>query len=287
MRLVTVATHNDGYFEYLTHSCKRFGADLVVLGWEQPWTGFSFKYRLLQIYLKDVPDSDVVCFVDAFDVVMLRSMADLEKSFLDFSQNTGARVILGYDRVRSKAYKQISAGYFGTCHGYPINSGTYLGYVKDLRRLLNVIYSTPELDDQVLLVEYCQNNLIDLFVDSSNIFFLTINDPTGPGFYEPTLMKIEEGNLWHRGVRPFFAHGNGNTDLNVLLKLLGYPMTVTEEVHFDHSNQASKMKKFRTYVNACAGRPVVQIVLVSIVVLIVVVVLIGVYFRKGPYPYHL
>lgn len=33
IHIVTVATHNEGYFEYLVESCKRNGAKLEVLGW--------------------------------------------------------------------------------------------------------------------------------------------------------------------------------------------------------------------------------------------------------------
>ena len=42
---------------------------LQVLGWGTPWTGFSMRYPLLRQFLESVPDEDVVCHVDAYDVL--------------------------------------------------------------------------------------------------------------------------------------------------------------------------------------------------------------------------
>jgi hypothetical protein len=249
MKLVTVATHSEAYFPYLKKSCERNGYDLVILGWDQKWTGYSFKLKLIQSYLQDLPDDEVVCFIDSFDVIALRPLQELEKSFLDFSKNTGARVVVGYDRAASTVIKGVGSLYFGTVYGYLVNSGTYMGYNKDIKRMINEIYTDPKEDDQKVLTEYCKKNPNDVYIDSASLFFLTINNPFGDNFYDPVLMKIQDGHLWYRGIKPFFAHGNGNTDMNRVIELLGYPMTDAEKKQITLFNRKSKLKKTKWYVN--------------------------------------
>lgn len=226
MKLVTIATHSDGYFTYLKRSCRRFHDELVVLGWEKEWTGYSFKLKLIQEYMRDLVDDEILCFIDSFDVMMLRSLKELEENFRHFSKHTGARIAVGYDRSDSRLVRWVGKFQFGTCHGHAVNSGTYIGYVKDLRVMIDSIYSDPKLDDQRLMTEYASAHPNEVYVDTASLFFLTISKPWGGSFFDPTLMKVDDRlQLWYRGVRPFFAHGNGNTDLNELIKKLGYFMS--------------------------------------------------------------
>ena len=47
MKLITVATHNDGYFKWLKESCKRYNYDLVILGYNEKWKGFNWRLELM------------------------------------------------------------------------------------------------------------------------------------------------------------------------------------------------------------------------------------------------
>jgi hypothetical protein len=249
MKLVTIATHSDGYFPYLKKSCEKFGAELIVLGWGEKWTGYSFKSMLLQNFLKGLPDDEIVCCIDSFDVILLRSIEELEKSFRDFSEMSGARVVVGYDRAVHSIVRVAAEFQFGNCHGYPINAGTYMGYVKELSRMIDMIYSDPKLDDQKLLTDYCRSHPNDIYVDSASIFFLTINNPLGANFYDSNVMSIDKDKrLLYRGVRPFFAHGNGNTNMNELIESLGYSISVSEKQALQNFNKKSKIKKARWYI---------------------------------------
>ncbi len=250
MKLVTIATHSDGYFEYLKKSCERLNSELIVLGWGQKWTGYSFKSQLLQSFLKDLPDDEVVCCIDSFDVVLLRSAGELEKSFREFSEITGAKVVVGFDRASSSIIKMGSKIQFGSCHGYQVNAGTYIGYTKELREMIDAIYLNPKLDDQLLLTNYCRKYPNKTHIDSASIFFLTINNPFGKSFYDPTVMEIDSASrLWFRGVRPFFAHGNGNTDMNSLIEKLGYSMSRKEKIKLQLFNRRTKLKKAKWYLS--------------------------------------
>jgi hypothetical protein len=179
---------------------------------------------------------------------LLRPLDELEQGFRDFSRLTGARVAIGYDRAKSLVVKGIASAQFGTCYGYPINAGTYMGYKKELSHMIDSIYTDPKLDDQKLLTDYCRDSPNSCYVDAASIFFLTINNPIGTNFFDPKLMKVDdEKRLWYRGIRPFFAHGNGNTCLNQLIEMLKYDISAEEKTRLTRFNRRSKVKKVKWY----------------------------------------
>ena len=269
MKLVTIATHSECYFPYLKKSCERYGNNLIVLGWGKKWTGYSFKLQLLQSFLKDLDDEEIVCFIDSFDVIMLRSLEDLENTFKNFSKDTGSRIIVGYDRAISKIVEIVGRIYFGTSYGYTINSGTYIGYVKDIRNMVNTIYSSPKLDDQKLLTNYCRDNPNKIYIDATSIFFLTINNPLG-NFYDNNLMKIDEHkHLWYRGVKPFFIHGNGNTNMNDIIVSLGYEMNIYDIKNIEEYNRLARIRKIKWYLSELFEENYLNIIIVLIVLIII------------------
>jgi hypothetical protein len=225
MRLVTIATHSEAYFPYLKQSCDKLNSNLEVLGWGEKWTGFSFKSMLIKNYLKNIEDNEIVCVIDSFDVILLRPITELEQFFKKYSKMTGVKIIIGCDKAPSPIVKSISKVQFGTCHGLFLNAGTYIGYAKHLRKLINEIYITPDLDDQVLLVKYVNKHPHLVHIDTSSLFFLTINNPTGDFIYDTNLIYVSKHKLFYRGIRPFFAHGNGNTNMIDVITSLGYKIS--------------------------------------------------------------
>ena len=98
MKLITVATHSEAYFPYLKQSCEKNNADLIVLGWGKKWDGYITKLKLVMNYCKSLEDDDIICFVDSFDVIMLRPINELEKAFRVFHKLTDHTIIVGYDQ---------------------------------------------------------------------------------------------------------------------------------------------------------------------------------------------
>src|SRR5581483_2861422 len=81
MIVCTVATHSDRYFPSLLHSCQRHGCNLKVLGWGQKWQGFAWRWQLVRDFLASQPDTQVVMFIDPFDVIVLRDSRVILKTF--------------------------------------------------------------------------------------------------------------------------------------------------------------------------------------------------------------
>lgn len=248
MRLVTVATHSDGYFPFLVKSCERNGAKLDVLGWGQKWQGYAWKLVLMKEFLRGLDDDEVVCFIDAYDVLLLRPLEELEAAFRDFARATGCEIVVGCDNVRKMHMKFLSKWVFGTCQHRPINSGTYIGFAGAIRRTVDKIGSIaqdPSQNDQVLLTQYCRRGAHRMHIDCDNVFFLTVLDPLAP--FMDGSMHVENGQLFHHGLRPFVVHGNGNTDMNDVIVKLGYDFVAEDMRALDQFHRVAVKNKLQNY----------------------------------------
>jgi hypothetical protein len=238
MKLVTVATHSDVYFPFLLESCKRYGAELNVLGWNQKWKGYLWKFQLVKDFISGLEDDEVVCFVDAYDVILTRPLKELEQAFRSLSIINQVGLVVGCDHFVNPFYTLINKFVFGKCHNKPLNSGTYIGYVKNIKELINdVLPQSHKLlaNDQVAFTHFCKSNPQKVFIDCDNIIFLTILNPLN-SVVDKNMFINTKKEVIYKGARPFFVHGNGNTSLNELIKALNYSMTKEDETKIRKAN---------------------------------------------------
>ena len=234
MKLVTVATHSQSYFPFLLESCKRYGAELVVLGFNQQWRGYNQKNLLMKEYLDTLASDQIVCFIDAYDVILLRPLEDLEALFVNFNKITGARIIVGCDQTaKGKKLGLSSRLYYGACNNQHINAGTYIGYVADLRDMityiLNKISDDVKADDQLLIRKYCSATK-NIHIDCDRIFFLTLVGGKKDTFplNHPNINVVvdpDSHDLYYNNIRPFIVHGAGHINMLNLVEALGYDIS--------------------------------------------------------------
>ena len=77
---ICIATENKCYLPYL----KRLIPDLVILGMGLEWEGYMMKPRLVKKYLETLPNNDIVCVIDAYDILPTKNIVNLEEKFIDF-----------------------------------------------------------------------------------------------------------------------------------------------------------------------------------------------------------
>ena len=95
---VCVATEKKLYLPYL----QELLPELVVLGLNTPWRGFITKYKLLQAYLStaEILDDDLICFIDAYDVLPTKQLDAFEGNVREFlTAQPQVKLIVGYDKV--------------------------------------------------------------------------------------------------------------------------------------------------------------------------------------------
>ena len=227
LHIVTVATESKYYFPYLVESCRRYGKELEILGFGKQWKGFNWRFKLLIEYLKTLPDNDIVCVVDGYDVICTRNLNELKNSFLRLYNQKKCKIIVGYDNVDHSYYlnKLANKMYFGSCKNISLNAGTYIGFVKDLLKIIQNIQSINDnvrSDDQVLLTKYCNLKSSLFYIDTQNDIFLTI----GNSLNEIDDIVLDNGNVVYNNKHPFFLHGPGSTYLDNVIKKLGYEYNI-------------------------------------------------------------
>jgi hypothetical protein len=266
LRLVTVATGQEGYFDYLVKSCKRHGIFLEVLGMGQKWEGLNWKFLMVQKYLEKIPDHELVCFVDAYDVVVTSNACEMMKRFWDLTSKYNAKIIAGCENSTNPLVKWGAQHVFGLCKDKMLNSGTYMGQVKDLKKVVSIILNlskNPQDNDQTLMTTACSIHPDLIYIDDKNEIFLTINSS-----FSKVHVPIVNGEIvLPSGARPCILHANGNTRIDHVLVELGYPVPEEFVRYLDEFNRGALTKKIVQYAKDFFDHTWIWIVLLILVVI--------------------
>jgi hypothetical protein len=225
LHIVTVATDSEYYFPYLVESCKRNGKELEVLGMGEKWQGFNWKYVKMMEYLKNLPTDDIVCFVDGYDIICCRNLNELVDEFKEIKERTGCKIVVGNDKDKTSIIENyLILFYFGKCKNKQINSGTYIGYVKDVLEIIEKIYELNpknDADDQILMIQYCNKTENEIYCDTESKLFLSLCFPLEE---IDKYMDIDENTkiVTYESNKPFFIHANGYGYLDNVISKLGY-----------------------------------------------------------------
>jgi len=172
----------------------------VNLGLGKRYVDTFSKFEALSAFLAEKPlqDSDVVCFVDGYDVVQKRTDLDV---FVEKFKEFGADLVFG-----AETYCWPSpwmAHLFGpspTKYKYP-NCGTYVGYVWAIKRMLNWDEYRQAYDDQGLVHDFYLNvKDVRVALDYHQMLFQT-------GTFVPW-SELDKTQAW-------FVHFNGKSHLSL------------------------------------------------------------------------
>jgi len=270
--IITVATNSELYFPYLVDSCKKNGIPLTVLGYGEKWSGFSFKFDKIIQYLKKLDPNDIVCFIDGYDVICVRDLREITDVFLQLKKRTNCKIVVAENKIITNNiyYFCLSINekiVFDKCKNKFLNTGQYIGHVKDILYVLEQVYTGDNtLDDQKIMVQYCKSNPNDIYIDLKNELLLTIDRPFDS--IHPYL-TVKNNKIYHKNNRPFFIHGNGHTFLDSTLSLIGY-----KNVNID--NILYKKYKFKYFISTYFS----AMCYISIYILIFITLFIYIMIKK-------
>jgi len=220
--IITVVTESKYYFPYLKESCKLNGVELVVLGYGEKWKGFNWRSKLIINFISKLNKDDIVCVIDGYDVLCTRNLLELPNIFKFIQKKTECKMIVGHDKILKNFTSIYVKNFFGTCKNISINIGTYIGYSSDVIDILNkiqIMNSKDNADDQVLITKYCNIYPNDIYIDTHNEIFLTIDSPLNK---ITDFINIDKNIISYNESIPFFIHGPGSTYLDeLIIKLYG------------------------------------------------------------------
>jgi hypothetical protein len=256
MILVTYATHNSGYLNALKESSKLNGYELIILGENKKWEGFTQKFFDILLFLKTKSMNEIICFVDGFDVLTLGTKDEFINKFNSF--NT--------DKVIFSASKDnfILQLIFGKINSNDSNfeynrlcTGAYVGYCNKIIELFENICEIHKLkvdDDDQKNISVCYVNCKNcLQLDYNNSLFYCVESSNGIFEYINLFFKKQpymelnnnfyfiENNrlvLKKNNVKPIFIQGNGNLNMDILTERLNLPPKNTDNRnYFDYSTK--------------------------------------------------
>jgi hypothetical protein len=231
MKIVTVATSPDGYYKWLKTSCNRYYTELVTLGMNEKWLGYNWKLLKMKEYIDTLDDNEIVMFVDAYDVILLDDPRNLEEKFI----KSDKKIIVGCEENENKSLGHIL---FDKCDNKPLNSGTYIGYVKYLRKMLKDIIiknKDPSLDDQKLMIKYCKQNK-NIHVDCEQEYFLV-----------KVMPLLEDVDVDMEKNKSYVLHAPRNTRMEKIIRKLNYSITKEEEDELTLFHYNSLQRKAKYY----------------------------------------
>lgn len=172
LHVCTVASFECQGLNQLLESAGVRHITVDTLGLNQSYRGHGQKLRCVQEYVKNIPNSDVVMFVDAFDALILSD----EKDILEKFHAMNVPFVIATE-VNCFPFPHLAA-YFPespTRFRY-INSGSYIGYAWYIKKLLAELSPIPEeTDDQGLLAVYLLYHPGAFKLDYQGNLFLTLN----------------------------------------------------------------------------------------------------------------
>jgi hypothetical protein len=121
---------------YLKHTQLNHYVNIKYL-YNSSWNGYMDKILYMIDTIKNIPDDDVVCFIDAYDVLINSTAYDILEKFKSYN----CRILIGAELncfpsdYKSQMDQVASILNLKTPNKY-INSGGYIGYKKNVHALL-------------------------------------------------------------------------------------------------------------------------------------------------------
>ena len=195
------------------------------------------KFKLVIEYLNTLNDNEIFCFVDAYDVIMNRNIDELYQKFIEFKKINNYKIICANNpkitlNVNNIQYYLTKLD-FESNGEITINPGTYIGYVKDVKSILEEIYNLKknnDTDDQLFLNRYHLNNPNIIFDKEWFDVFMEILD------------------LSHYNKNSFFIHRPGCGLFFNYLKTNNYIITKKEIINILLTSIIEFLKKTKYHI---------------------------------------
>lgn len=249
MKLLTIATHSEGYLDLLKQSAGKLGYDLEILGWQQKWQGFAWKLALYMKALSNLPPDEPVICVDGYDVLVIAPAAEMAEKFYAAGNAivfSGQRYFPNNKRLQKMADQVMSNNLVNTinqnsttCSDYSRPcTGLFAGYADALSRLFTNLLILEQdkgiKDDQTLLNIYYLEHKEALQLDKTCTMFQNLWRTQGFLYGNfSSLSKYSEVELYYDqrlkakrlknkefATSPCFIHGPFNLNLDKLIKEL-------------------------------------------------------------------
>jgi len=162
MHIITIATEQNNWLEDWEMSINQWGYNYSILGMGVPWDGFCTKIKLILDFLHTRELSEIICIVDAYDLVFAGPQDELNKKFKSFN----SPIVVGGEDIC-----------FLNCHKHTcdvnnekyrwVNGGCIIGFVKNLIDAYTFVLDVSPQDDQVGIAKYMDKYPSEVTIDGN------------------------------------------------------------------------------------------------------------------------
>lgn len=189
----TSANHHGIYPINIGNNIEWKGTDMKALGG-------GMKINLTKEYIKNLPDNDVVLFTDGYDVFYADNLDTIIERYeqMDAEVIFSAEAVCWPDPNLADEFPEAPTKYAF------INSGTYIGKVGELKKILNNYEIADDDDDQLYIHKCFLTGLFKIKLDYEGYIFQT---------HELETTRL--GNQLNNPITqccPCIYHGNGGDD---------------------------------------------------------------------------
>jgi hypothetical protein len=278
MKVITVATHPDRYYDSMLDSAKKNDINITILGMGEKWQGFGWKFTKMVEHLEKININEIVMFIDAYDVIFLDNVKKIEEKFLEIKSKNNFKILVGVDLIPNNILHKYAYNKIFSSNPHKINSGVYIGYAKDIYSvLLNIkkYNDMNKMDDQKMFInEHNKDNSI-FYIDKKNEIILNIfgNFIDGkPDFEYFDFDLIKDNNnikLFNRkyNTSPMILHGPGNANLDDIILKYNYKLT--------KKNDESRLKYMFTTIKNYYKYFTMEIFMLIIVIILIIIYIIN------------
>jgi GR25 family glycosyltransferase involved in LPS biosynthesis len=203
---ITVSTKDTPDLQNLIKSAKKNMWDLNVLGLEMNTSElghankkFGMKLRLVKDYLSKCNSEDILLFTDAWDVLVFGTKEEVLERYKKFNKSIifNAEKFCWPDEGRKNEYDTLT-------EEFPfLNSGGYIGKVKDIARFLDNYNNEEDIDDQRFWTDQYMKNRDIIGLDHKNDIFICCAGNNIKDY------SIENQKLKYKDRYPLILHANG------------------------------------------------------------------------------
>lgn len=205
--------------EYLLKSANIWNLHIHIINIEK-WSGFSDKIIRVRQYIEPYSDDLIVCFVDAYDVLMLASEKYILQKFLSYNCNILFSSELNcYPKNNIDLYDKYYNNHPAITKYKYINSGGYIGYKKDIYNMLtwkkneDIVFLCKNCGDQNYFTNYflCNESFVSIKMDHKQYIFQNF---AGVNINE---FIFRNGHLYNTilDTYPCIIHFNGFLDMDI------------------------------------------------------------------------
>jgi hypothetical protein len=200
--------------EYLLNTAKHFNVNVEVIGIGHKFINFTNRLYILQDYLKNINNDELVLVMDGYDTLF----NNITEYTINKFKEKNTQILISSEKIYTYQWENFQHKFNDIESEYRyVNAGTYMGYAGSLKIMLDELFEIykdhPTDIDQGLLGIWVYNNFENtqkVQLDTKcDVFWVTSKDWD--------IIKNLSGDIINpfTNTKPFIIHNTGNGDPNL------------------------------------------------------------------------